>query len=179
MLRIRLGVTNNFELVPTEYVLIDDKYQGFTQNIKSKKYYSNANYLKGGFAGNWTLCTVYFRRKMNLGDCVDGSITSVDVGRGGEFYDVNGMDALNKVGKYYVCQERRHLTTIKQTNPEDYQQGKKRKIPSFLFVNDLDDLKKTVHFELTWSDNVDMSLKNQVGNIIDMEFNIYVEEDEF
>jgi hypothetical protein len=170
MLRIRLGVTNRFELVPTEYVLIDDKYQGFIQNIKSKKYYFSANYLRGGFAGNWTLCTVYFRRKMNLEDCVDGVITSVDVGKGGEFYDVNGMNALNQIGKYYVCQERRYLT-----NPEDYQQGKKRKIPSFLFVNDLDDLKKTVHFELTWSDNVDMSLKNQVGNVIDMEFNIYVE----
>ena len=146
---------------------------------KSKKCYFNAIYLKGGFSGSWTLCTVYFRRKMNLEDCVDGTTTSVDVGKGGKFFDVNGMDALNQIGKYYVCQEKRYLTTIKQTNPEEYLQGKKRKIPSFLFVNNLDDLKKTVHFELTWSDNVDMSLKNQVGNVIDMEFNIYVEKEEF
>ena len=71
-----------------------------------------------------------------------------------------------------------YLTTIKQTNPEVYQQGKKRKIPSFSFVNNLDDLKKTVHFELTWSDNVAMHLTGQVGNVIDMEFNIYVEEND-
>jgi hypothetical protein len=101
------------------------------------------------------------------------------VGRGGEFYYVNGMNALKQIGKYYVCQERRYLTTIKQTSPEIYQQGKKRKFPSFLFVNNLNDLKKTVHFELTWSDNVAMTLKQQVGNVIDMEFNIYVEDEEF
>jgi hypothetical protein len=116
---------------------------------------------------------------MNLQDCVDGVVTPVNVGRGGEFYDVNGMNALKQIGKYYVCQERRYLTTIKQTSPEIYQQGKKRKFPSFLFVNNLNDLKKTVHFELTWSDNVAMTLKQQVGNVIDMEFNIYVEDEEF
>jgi hypothetical protein len=88
MLRIRLGVTAQFELVPTEYTLIDDKYQGFTQNIKSKKYYFNANYLKGTFAGNWVICTVYVRRKRDLKDCADDAITRIDVGRGGEFYDV-------------------------------------------------------------------------------------------
>jgi hypothetical protein len=178
MLRIRLSVSNTLELIPTDYVLIADKYQGFTENIKSKKYHYNANYLKGGFSGNWTLCTVYYRRKLNLGACTDGSVTSIDVGRGGEFYDVNGMDALKLKGKYYVCQEKRYLTTIKQTNPEVYQQGKKRKIPSFLFVNNLADLRKTVHFELTWSDNVTMHLTGQVGNVIDMEFNMYAEENE-
>jgi hypothetical protein len=115
---------------------------------------------------------------LNIGDSVDGSVTSIDVGRGGEFYDVNGMDILKQNGKYYVCQEKRYLTTIKQTNPEVYQQGKKRKIPAFLFVNNLVDLRKTVHFELTWSDNVAMHLTGQVGNVIDMEFNIYAEENE-
>jgi hypothetical protein len=178
MLKIRLNVSNTLELIPTNYVLVDDKYRGFTENIKSKKKYYNANYLKGVFAGNWTLCTVYYRRKLNLGDCVDGDVTSIDVGRGGEFYDVNGMDALNSKGKYYVCQEKRYLTTIKQNNPEVYQQGKKRKIPSFLFVNNLSDLRKTVHFELTWSDNVARHLTGQIGNYIDMEFNIYTEEKE-
>ena len=178
MLRIGLSISNTLELIPTDYALIEDKYQGFAQNIKSKKYRYNANYLKGGFTGNWKLCTVYYRRKLNLGDCVDGAVTSIDVGRGGEFYDVNGMDSLNQTGKYYVCQEKRYLTTIKQTNPEVYQQGKKRKIPSFLFVNNLDDLKRTVHFELTWHDNVAMHLTGQTGNVIDMEFNIYAEENE-
>ena len=178
MLRIRLSISNTLELIPTDYALIEDKYQGFAQNIKSKKYRYNANYLKGGFTGNWKLCTVYYRRKLNLGDCVDGAVTSIDVGRGGEFYDVNGMDSLNQTGKYYVCQEKRYLTTIKQTNPEVYQQGKKRKIPSFLFVNNLDDLKRTVHFEITWHDNVAMQLTGQTGNVIDMEFNIYAEENE-
>jgi hypothetical protein len=42
----------------------------------------------------------------------------------------------------------------------------------------LADLRKTVHFELTWSDNVAMQLTGQVGNVIDMEFNIYAEENE-
>jgi hypothetical protein len=58
MLRIRLGVTSRFELVPTEYTLIDDKYQGFTQNVKSKKYYFNANYLKEVFRaiGHFVRC---------------------------------------------------------------------------------------------------------------------------
>jgi hypothetical protein len=176
MLRIRLSISNTLELIPTDYVLIDDKYQGFTQNIKSKKYHYNANYLKGDFSGNWTLCTVYYRRKLNLGDAVDGSVTRIDVGRGGECYDVNGADTLNQAGKYYVCQEKRYLTTIKQVNPELYQQGKKRKIPSFLFVNNLEDLKKTVHFELTWSDHVATHLTGQTGKISDMEFNIYAEE---
>jgi hypothetical protein len=88
------------------------------------------------------------------------------------------MDSLNQYNKYYVCQERRYLTTIKQTNPELYQQGKKRRFPSYLFVNNLKDLKQTVHFELTWSDNYSQTLLNQVGNVIDMEFNIYTDEDE-
>ena len=37
-----------------------------------------------------------------------------------------------------------------------------------------------MHFELTWSDNVSMQLKNNVGQSIYMEFNIYEdEEDEY
>ena len=178
MLRIRLSISNTLELIPTVYTLTDDKYQGFAENIKSKKYHYNANYLKGGFTGNWKLCMVYYRRKIDLGGCIDGSVTNIDVGRGGEFYDVNGMDVLKQKGKYYVCQEKRYLATIRQTNPEINQQGRKRKIPAFLFVNNLADLRKTVHFELTWHDNVAMHLTGQVGNVIDMEFNIYAEENE-
>ena len=178
MLRIRLSVSNQFELLPTEYTLIGNKCQGFTQNIKPKKYYFNANYLKGTFAGNWIKCTVYVRRKLDLKDCADNAITRIDVGRGGEFYDVKNIDAQNQIAKLYVCQERRYLTTIKQTNPEIYQQGKKRRFPNYLFVNNLKDLKQTVHFELTWSDNYMQTLLHHAGKVIDMEFNIYTDEDE-
>jgi hypothetical protein len=87
MLRIQLTVSPRFELLPTQYVLID-KYQAFTQNIKPKKRYYNANYLKANFSGGWLACTLYFRRKMDLSDCVDNGITTTKVRNGGEFFDV-------------------------------------------------------------------------------------------
>jgi hypothetical protein len=111
MLRIRLSVSNQLELLPTEYTLIDDKFQGFTQNIKPKKYYFNANYLQANFVGNWIICTVYVRRKLDLGDCADNAITRIDVGRGGEFYDVENLDAQTQIAKLYVCQERHRICT--------------------------------------------------------------------
>ena len=178
MLRIRLGVSSQLELVPTEYTLIDDKYQGFSNNVKSKKFYFNANYLKGTFAGTWIICGVYVRRKFDLKDCADNSITTIKVGRGGEFFDVKNLDSLIAANKYYICQERRYLTTVKQHNPELYQQGKKRRFPSYLFVNNLNELKQTVHFELTWGDNYSQTLLHQVGKTIDMEFNIYTDDNE-
>jgi hypothetical protein len=178
MLRIRLAVSSQFELIPTEYTLIDDKYQGFTNNVKSKKFYYNANYLKGTFAGTWIICTLYVRRKFNINDCADNAITTIKTGRGGEFFDVKNMDTHILANKIYVCQERRYLTTIKQNNPELFQQGKKRRFPSYLFVNNLNELKETVHFELTWADNYDQTLLTQVGNVIDMEFNIYTDDNE-
>ena len=178
MLRIRLVVSSQFELLPTEYTIIDDRFQGFTYNIKPKKFYFNANVLKTTFVGNWTMCTVFTRRKLDLGDCADDAITRIDVGRGGEFYDVKGLDAYTQSAKLYVCQDRRYLTTLTQTNPEIYQQGKKRRFPNYLFVSNVNDLKRTVHFELTWSDNYAQTLLFQVGKSIDMEFNIYTEEDE-
>ena len=178
MLRIRLVISSEHELLPTEYTIIDDRSQGLTYNIKSKKFYFNANVLKATFTGNWTLCTVFTRRKFDLGDCADDAITRIDVGRGGEFYDVKGLDAYTQHSKLYVCQDRRYLTTLSQTDPETYQQGKKRRFPNYLFVSNIDDLKRTVHFELTWSDNYAQTLLYQVGKTIDMEFNIYTEEDE-
>jgi hypothetical protein len=178
MLRIRLTVSNQFELVPTEYTLIDDKYQGFTNDVKSKKFYFNANYLKGTFTGSWGICGVYVRRKFDMRDCADNAITTIKVGRGGEFFDVKNLDTLTAANKYYICQEKRYLTTIKQNNPELYQQGKKRRFPSYLFVNNLNELKQTVHFELTWGDNYSQTLLHQVGKTIDMEFNIYTDDNE-
>ena len=178
MLRIRLVVSSQHELLPTEYTIIDDRFQGLTHNIKPKKFYFNANNLKATFVGNWTLCTVFTRRKLDLGDCADNAITRIDVGRGGEFYDVENLDAYTQISKLYVCQDRRYLTTLTQTNPEIYQQGKKRRFPNYLFVSNVDDLKRTVHFELTWSDNYAQTLLHQVGKTIDMEFNIYTEEDD-
>lgn len=115
---------------------------------------------------------------MDLSDCVDDAYTTIKVGRGGEFYDVKGMDALNQIGKYYICQDRRYLATLKQFSPEIYWHGRKRELPSFLMVNNLDDLKRTVHFELTWNDDVSMALKNNVGQVINLEFNIFDSMDE-
>ena len=103
-----LTVSPRFELEPVEYVLID-KYQAFTQNIKPKKRYYNANTLIANFVRGWSGCTVYYRRKMDLSDCVDNGITTIKVRNGGEFFDVQGMDALNQVGRYYVCQETEDL----------------------------------------------------------------------
>jgi hypothetical protein len=71
------------------------------------------------------------------------------------------MDALNQIGKYYICQERRYLATLKQFNQIEYLHGKKKELATFLLVNNLIDLKRTVHFELVWSDNVAMQLKNK------------------
>jgi hypothetical protein len=172
-----LTISPRFELEPTDYVLID-KYQAFTQNIKPKKRYYNANVLIANFIGGWSGCTVYYRRKMDLSDCVDNGITTIKVRNGGEFFDVQGMDALNQIGKYYVCQERRYLATMSQFNQKQYVHGKKKELATFLLVNNLTDLKRTVHFELTWSNNVDMFLKYNVGQQIYMEFNIYEDEED-
>jgi hypothetical protein len=172
-----LTISPRFELEPTDYVLID-KYQAFTQNIKPKKRYYNANVLIANFVGGWQGCTVYYRRKMDLSDCVDNGITTIKVRNSGEFFDVQGIDALNQIGKYYVCQERRYLATMAQFNQNQYVHGKKKELTTFLLVNNLTDLKRTVHFELTWSDNVSMQLKNNVGQSIYMEFNIYEDEED-
>jgi hypothetical protein len=115
---------------------------------------------------------------MDLSDCVDNGITTINVCNGGEFFDVQGIDALNQIGKYYVCQERRYLATMAQFNQNQYVHGKKKELATFLLVNNLTDLKRTVHFELTWSDNVSMQLKNNVGQSIYMEFNIYEDEED-
>jgi hypothetical protein len=176
MLRIKLVISNHFELVPTEYVLID-KYNAFTQNIRPKKRYYNVNNSHANFTGGWGGFTVYCRRKMDLGNCVDNGITTISVRNGGEFFDVKGMDAMNLIGKYYVCQDRRYLATLSQPNPSLYLNGKKREFPTYLLVDNLVDLKATVHFEITWSDNVSMQLLNNVGQYIYLEFNIY-EDDE-
>jgi hypothetical protein len=108
---------------------------------------------------------------------VDRGITTIKVRNGGEFFDVNGMDALNRLGRYFVCQERRYLATFKQFSQQQYLHGKKKELATFLLVNSLVDLKRTVHFELTWSDNVSMQLSNNVGQSVEVEFNIY-EDDE-
>jgi hypothetical protein len=178
MLRIKFVISATGELEPTEYFLID-KYQAFTQNIKPKKRYYNANYLKANFAGGWSAFTLYYRRKLNLSDCVDNGITTIKVRNGGEFFDVNGMDALNQLSRYFVCQERRYLATFRQVpnTQQQYLHGKKKELATFLLVNNLADLKRTVHFELTWSDNVSMQLTNNVGQSVEAEFNIY-EDDE-
>jgi hypothetical protein len=176
MLRIKLVVSAGFALEPTEYLLID-KYQAFTQNIKPKKRYYNANHLKANFLGGWAAFTIYYRRKLDLADCVDNAITTIKVRSGGEFFDVNGMDALNQTSRYFVCQERRYLATFKQASQQQYLHGKKKELSTFLLVNNLADLKRTVHFELTWSDNVSMQLSNNVGQSVELEFNIY-EDDE-
>jgi hypothetical protein len=178
MLRIKFVVSTTGELEPTEYFLID-KYQAFTQNIKPKKRYYNANYLKANFTGGWQAFTLYYRRKLNLSDCVDNGITTIKVRNGGEFFDVNGMDALNQLSRYFVCQERRYLATFRQVSntQQQYLHGKKKELATFLLVNSLVDLKRTVHFELTWSDNVSMQLTNNVGQSFETEFNIY-EDDE-
>jgi hypothetical protein len=177
MLRIKFVVSATGELEPTEYFLID-KYQAFTQNITKKRYY-NANYLKANFTGGWQAFTLYYRRKLNLADCVDNGITTIKVRNGGEFFDVNGMDALNQLSRYFVCQERRYLATFRQVSniQQQYLHGKKKELSTFLLVNSLVDLKRTVHFELTWSDNVSMQLTNNVGQSVEVEFNIY-EDDE-
>ena len=178
MLRIKFVISATAELEPTEYFLID-KYQAFTQNIKPKKRYYNANSLKAGFTGGWGGFTLYYRRKLNLSDCVDNGITTIKVRNGGEFFDVNGMDALNQTGRYFVCQGRRYLATFRQVPgiQEQYFHGKKKELATFLLVNNLADLKRTVHFEMVWSDNVSMFLTNNVGESVDAEFNIY-EDDE-
>ena len=107
----------------------------------------------GGGGGGFT---VYCRRKMDLSDCVDNAITTINVRHGGEFFDIQGMDAMNQIGRYYVCQNRRYLATLSQPKPFLYLGGKKREFPTYLLVDNIADLKKTVHFELTWSDNVSM-----------------------
>ena len=177
MLRIKLVVSAQNELEPTEYLLID-KYQAFTQNIKPKKRYYNANYLKANFTGGWYAFTLYYRRKLDLSDCADNGITTIKVRNGGEFFDVNGMDALNQLGRYLVCQERRYLATFRQFTQEQYLHGKKKELATFLLVTNLADLKRTVHFELVWSDNVSMQLKNNVGQSVELEFNIYEDEED-
>ena len=172
MLRLKLTISNRFELVPTEYTRID-RYSTFPQNIKPQKRYYNVNNSTENFVGGWGAFTVYCRRKMDLSDCVDNAITTINVRQGGEFFDIQGMDAMNRIGRYYVCQGRRYLTTLSQQKPYIYLGGKKREFPSYLLVDNLDDLKKTVHFELTWSDNVSMFLTGNVGQWIYLEFNIY------
>jgi hypothetical protein len=177
MLRIKLVISAKNELVPTEYLLID-KYQAFTQNIKPKKRYYNANLLKANFVGGWSGFTLYYRRKLDLSDCVDRGITTIKVRNGGEFFDVNGMDALNQLGRYFVCQEKRYLATYSQFNQSLYLHEKKKELSTFLLVNNLADLKRTVHFELTWSDHVSMQLINNVGESLELEFNIYEDEED-
>ena len=177
MLRIKLVVSAKNELEPTEYLLID-KYQAFTQNIKPKKRYYNANYLKANFTAGWSSFTMYYRRKLDLSDCVDRGITTIKVRNGGEFFDVNGMDALNRLGRYFVCQERHYLATFKQFSQQQYLHGKKKELSTFLLVNSLVDLKRTVHFELTWSDNVSMQLTNNVSQSIELEFDIHEDEED-
>ena len=172
MLRLKLTISNRFELVPTEYTRID-RYSAFPQNIKPKKRYYNVNNSTENFVGGWGLFTVYCRRKMDLSDCVDNAITTINVRQGGEFFDIQGMDAMNRIGRYYVCQNRRYLATLSQPRPFLYLGGKKRELPSYLLVDNIDDLKKTVHFELTWSDHVSMFLNGNVGQYIYLEFNIY------
>ena len=54
----------------------------------------------------------------------------------------------------------------------------KKELPTFLLVTNLADLKRTVHFELVWSDNVSMQLKNNVGQSVELEFNIYEDEED-
>jgi hypothetical protein len=130
MLRIKLVVSAKNQLEPTEYLVID-KYQAFTQNIKPKKRYYNANYLKANFVGGWSSFTMYYRRKLDLSDCVDRGITTIKVRNGCEFFDVNGMDALNQLGRYFVCQERRYLATFKQFSQQQYLHGKKKSWPHF------------------------------------------------
>jgi hypothetical protein len=51
-------------------------------------------------------------------------------------------------------------------------------LATFLLVTNLTDLKRTVHFELTWNDNVSMQLSNNVGESIELEFNIYEDEED-
>jgi hypothetical protein len=114
---------------------------------------------------------------MDLADVADHGITTINVRNGGEFYDVLGVDRLTQHSKLYVCQDRRYLATFSQPKPSLYLNGKKREFPTYLLVNNIVDLKRTVHFEITWSDNVSMQLKNNVGQFIFLEFNIY-EEDE-
>jgi hypothetical protein len=177
MLRIKLVISNKFELEPTEYFLID-RYNAFTSNVKPKKRYYNVNNSDENFVGGWSAFTVYCRRKLDLSDAVDNAITTINVRNGGEFYDVSSMDALNLHSRYYICQDRRYLASFSQPKPSLYLNGKKREFPTYLLVDNLDDLKKTVHFEITWSDNVSMQLKNNVGQFIFLEFNIYEEEEE-
>ena len=177
MLRIKLTVSDKKELEPTEYLLID-KYQAFTQNIKPKKRYYNPNYLKANFVGGWSGCTLYCRRKLDLSDCVDQGITTIKVRNGGEFFDVNGMDALNQLGRHFVCQERRYLATYNQFSQSLYLHGKKKELPTYLLVTNLADLKRTVHFELVWGDHVSMQLVNNVGESMELELNIYEDEED-
>jgi hypothetical protein len=84
---------------------------------------------------------------MDLSDCVDNAITTINVRHGGEFFDVNGMDAMNRIGRYYVCQNRRYLVALSQHKPSLYLNGKKKEFPTYLLVDNMADLKKTVHFE--------------------------------
>jgi hypothetical protein len=128
MLRLTLTISNRFELAPTEYVLID-RYGAFTQNIKPKKRYYNINNSDANFVGGWGGFTVYCRRKMDLSDCVDNAITTINVRHGGEFVDIQGMDAMNQIGRYYVCQNRRYLATLSQPKPLLYLGGKKKNFP--------------------------------------------------
>ena len=120
---------------------------------------------------------------MDLADVADHGITTINVRNGGEFYDVLGVDRMFVFVwtvcfvKLYVCQDRRYLATFSQPKPSLYLNGKKREFPTYLLVNNIVDLKRTVHFEITWGDNVSMQLKNNVGQFIFLEFNIY-EEDE-
>jgi hypothetical protein len=177
MLRIKLIVSSKNELEPTEYLLIDD--QAFTQNIKPRKRYYNANNLKANFVTGWIGCTLYCRRKLDLSDCVDQGITTINVRTGGEFYDVDGMNALNQLGRYFVCQEKRYLATLKEYKQSIYLHGKKQELPTYLLVTNLADLKKTVHFEILWERTTSLHyLANNVGDQVELEFNIYEEEED-
>ena len=153
MLRIKLVISTQGEFVPTEYFLTD-KYNAFTTNVRPKKRYYNVNNSSTNFVGGWSAFTMYCRRKMDLVDAVDQADTTINIRYCGEFHNVWGVDRITQHSKLYICQDRRYLASFSQQKPAIYHNGKKREFPSYLLVNNIDDLKKTVHFELTWSDNV-------------------------
>ena len=171
MLRIELQVVDA-RLIVTKYTL-SDQYKGFTLNIKPRKRY----YLLNNFRTNMTIqqYQIYYRRKYQFSDCQDGHITTRKYfGKGGEFYEVQGIDAFNNKNVGFGCQKPRYLTTIStaQTLTEE-----KRIMPSFMFVSDKRWLNESVHFEIRWSvDSQTGALKPQTGKTITLHFDIFEDE---
>lgn len=173
-LRIRFVVTRK-ELVPTFYEL-----QGSAENATKDVYYNVAR--KDADMGNFDQVSLWCARKLDFSGMANNETKNV-LGRWtkGQITNVKDNTIVMSANALQAVTWSDHLiiqlysnATINVANVNSTRQ----KLPQYLLVSDLTQLKENVHFYFCWGDNINTHTGSLNGKFLDISLNLYNQDGE-